>query len=141
MRRFLFLALFVFALAVPALAQDPVKVDAKHYKVESENARVRILRAKYGPGEKSVMHRHPATIAVFLTDGKVRFTYPNGKSEEMEFKAGQTAWRPATKHMPENIGTQEMEVIVIELKTRKAAPKKPGDTGTTTAPAPPAKKP
>jgi len=132
MRRTLFLALFVFGLAAPALAQDAVKVDPQHYKVESENNRVRILRVKYGPGEKSVMHRHPATIAVFLTDGKVKFTYPNGKSEEIEFKAGQTVWRPATKHLPENIGNQEMEVIVIELKTRKPPPKKPTETGTTT---------
>lgn len=134
MRRTLMLALFVLACAVTAFAQDPVKVDSKHYKVESENARVRVLRVKYAPGEKSVMHRHPATVAVFLTDGKVKFTYANGKTEEVEFKAGQTVWRPATKHLPENVGDREMEAIVIELKTRKAAPKKPADTGTTTPP-------
>lgn len=134
MRRAFFLALFVFALAVPALAQDAVKVDSKHYKVESENARVRVLRVKYGPHEKSVMHRHPATIAVFLTDAKVKFTYPDGKTEEREVKAGQTIWSPATKHLPENIGDQEMEVIVIELRSRKPAAKKPADPSTATTP-------
>lgn len=134
MRRTLFVLLFGLACTIPALAQDPVKVDSKHYTVESENARVRILRVKYAPGEKSVMHRHPATIAVFLTDGKVKFTYANGKTEEVEFKAGQTVYRPATKHLPENIGDREMEAIVVELKTRKAVPKKPADTGTTTPP-------
>jgi hypothetical protein len=34
-------------------AEDPVKVDPKHYKVEFENDRVRVVRIKYGPGEKS----------------------------------------------------------------------------------------
>lgn len=41
MRRVLFLALFVLAFAFSVMAQDPVKVDPKHYKVEFENARVR----------------------------------------------------------------------------------------------------
>ena len=42
--------------AKPAKAQpkiqDPVKVDAKHYKVEAQNKKVRVLRVTYGPGEK-----------------------------------------------------------------------------------------
>ena len=134
MRRTLFLALFVLAFAVPALAQDPVKVDAKHYKVESQNARVRVLRIKYAPGEKSVMHRHPAAVAVLLTDGKMKFTYPDGKTEEREMKAGQTLWTPATKHLPENVSDRDVEVLLIELKSRKAAPKKSAVTGTTTPP-------
>jgi hypothetical protein len=31
----------------------------------------RVLRIHYGPHEKSVMHYHPATVAVFLTDVRV----------------------------------------------------------------------
>jgi len=34
------------------MAQDPVKVDSKHYTVEFENAQVRVLRIKVGPHEK-----------------------------------------------------------------------------------------
>jgi hypothetical protein len=36
------------------MAADPVEVDAKHYKVEFENDRVRVFRVSYGPGERSV---------------------------------------------------------------------------------------
>jgi quercetin dioxygenase-like cupin family protein len=64
---------FVF-VTKPALAQDPVKVASKHYKVEVENDQVRALRISYGPHEKGAMHEHPASVAVFLTDGKVKFT-------------------------------------------------------------------
>jgi hypothetical protein len=49
-------------------ADDPVKVDPKHYKVEFENDRVRVLRIRYGAGEKSVMHRPPG-IHCRLPDG------------------------------------------------------------------------
>jgi len=130
MRRIFFLALFVLALAVPSvLAQDPTKVDAKHYKVEFENSKVRIVRVHYGPHEKSVMHRHPDAIAIFQNDGKVKFTYPGGKTEEREMKAGQTLFTPATRHLPENMTDNDMEVILVELKTpRKAAAKKPAGT-------------
>ena len=56
------------------ITDDPVKVDPQHYKVEFENERVRVLRIKYGAGEKSVMHSHPESIAVFLTDAHAKFT-------------------------------------------------------------------
>jgi quercetin dioxygenase-like cupin family protein len=135
MRRTMFLGLFVLALAVPSvLAQDPTKVDSKHYKVEFENSKVRILRVHYGPHEKSVMHRHPDAIAIFQNDGKVKFTYPGGKTEEREMKAGQTLFTPAVRHLPENVTDNDMEVILIELKTakRKPAAAKPASTSAPT---------
>lgn len=98
------------------MAQDPVKVDSKHYTVEFENDQVRVLRAKYAPGEKSVMHGHPASVAVFLTDHHGRFTYPDGKTEEIPAKAGQALFIGPTEHLPENLGSQTLEVLVIELK-------------------------
>ena len=47
--------LAVLALALvttSASAQDPVKVDPKHYKVEFENDQVRVLRIHYGVGNR-----------------------------------------------------------------------------------------
>ena len=117
---------------VGAMAQDPVKVDPKHYKVEVDNNQVRVLRIKYGPHEKSVMHSHPDAVAIFQTDGRVKFTYPGGKTEEREMKAGQTLFTPAVRHLPENLTDNDMEVILVELKTRKPAAKKPASTSTPT---------
>jgi len=134
MRRLFFLTLFVLVLAVPSvLAQDATKVDAKHYKVEFENSKVRILRVHYGAHEKSVMHRHPDAIAIFQNDGKVKFTFPGGKTEEREMKAGQSLFTPAVKHLPENVTDNDMDVILIELKTPKRKPaKKPASTSAPT---------
>jgi quercetin dioxygenase-like cupin family protein len=122
MRRALFVVLFVMAATLPALAQDATKVDSKHYKVEFENSRVRIVRVKYGPHEKSVMHHHPDSVAIFQTDGRVKFTYPNGKTEERDTKAGQTLFTPAVTHLPENLTDGDMEVLLVELKSPKRKP-------------------
>ncbi len=109
---------------VPALlAQDAVKVDPKHYTVVSENDQVRILKVHYGPHEKSVMHSHPATVAVFLTDAKAQFTLPDGKTEQVPTKAGEAQYSASTTHLPENTGDTAMDAIVIELKGTTATAK------------------
>jgi quercetin dioxygenase-like cupin family protein len=110
---------------VPILsAQDAAKVDPKHYTVMSENEHVRILKVHYGPHEKSVMHSHPAGVAVFLTDSKARFTFPDGKTEDVAMKAGDAQYTASTIHLPENIGENGMDVIVIEFKSHAAKPAK-----------------
>jgi hypothetical protein len=112
-----------FASAMPAMAQDPVKVDSKHYKVEFENDQVRVLRITYGPHEKSVMHEHPANVAVFLTDASAKFTMPDGKSVAAQVKSGGVKWDAGGKHLPENVGDKPMEVILVELKGSSHTPK------------------
>jgi quercetin dioxygenase-like cupin family protein len=102
-------------------AQDPTKVDPKHYKAEFENDAVRILRIKYGPGEKSVMHYHPESVVVFLTDQKATFTTPDGKSTEVDAKAGEVKNLPGGPHLPQNISDKPMELILIEFKAKSAA--------------------
>ena len=104
------------AIPQPAFA-DPVKVDPQHYKVEFENEKVRVLRITYGAGEKSVMHGHPSLVAVFLTDGLFKFTYPDGKTEEIETKAGEVRSFPAFAHLPESLSDKPFEAIAVELKT------------------------
>jgi len=115
MRRVLFLTFI--ALAAPmALAQDPVKVDANHYKVMFENDQVRVLRIHYNPKEKSVMHEHPASVVVFLSNSKTRFTLPDGSATTEAGKAGQVRFSEAGKHLPEDIGATPVEAVLVELK-------------------------
>ena len=117
MKPTLWMATLGLLSAAPAYAQDAVAVDPKHYKVEMENDQVRVLRIHYGPGEKSVMHSHPASVAVFLTEGKVKFTTPDGKTQEAGAKPGEVQWEPAGPHLPENVGAKPFELILVELKS------------------------
>lgn len=118
MSKGLALAFFLLCTTSAVMGQDPVKVDSKHYSVEFENAQVRVLRIKVAPGEKSVMHRHPNAVAVFLTDLNGKFTFPDGKTEPVTRKSGDTMWTPAVTHLPENPSDQPFELILVELKSR-----------------------
>src|SRR5450432_1208117 len=108
-------AVAVCLCVAPALwAQDAVKADPKHYSVVSENDQVRILKAHYGPHEKSVMHSHPNVVAVYLTNGKGVFHLPDGTSREFTATAGVADFAPAGTHLPENTGDTAFDVIVVE---------------------------
>jgi beta-alanine degradation protein BauB len=110
-----------------ALAQDPVKVDPGHYKMVFENASVRVLRIDYPAGEKSPMHQHPDAIVIPLAAAKVRFTMPDGKSEDRDMARESALYTPAVTHSPSNIGTGRIDGLLVEFKS--AAP------GTATVPA------
>ncbi|MBZ5582691.1 MAG: cupin domain-containing protein [Acidobacteriia bacterium] len=96
--------------------EDPVRVDSRHYTVEMENEKIRIVRVRYDPHEKSVMHGHPACVAIMLTAGRMRFTYPDGSAEDIDATPGQVMHNPALDHLPENIGDRPFEAILVELK-------------------------
>jgi mannose-6-phosphate isomerase-like protein (cupin superfamily) len=101
------------------MAQDAAKADPERYRVEFENDQVRVLRINYGPHHKGVMHEHPASIAVWVTDAKATITTA-GVTEEVDAKAGDVTWMDATKHQGENTSDQPFEVIQIELKDGSA---------------------
>lgn len=103
-------------LSAAIFAEDAVIADPEHYAVEFENDRVRIIRIKYGPGEKSVMHTHGPHVAVLLSKGVVRMTYPDGTSEDQPAEVGAAGWDDAGEHLPENLSDGPMEVVLIELK-------------------------
>jgi quercetin dioxygenase-like cupin family protein len=64
------------------------------------------------------MHGHPSNVVIFLTDGLLKFTLPDGKTEEAQAKAGQIKWDEQIKHAGENLGDQPFEAIVVELKAK-----------------------
>jgi quercetin dioxygenase-like cupin family protein len=107
------LAVFV---AGAASAQDPVKVDPRHYKVVFENSQVRVLRIHYGPHETSVMHSHPDGVVTYLSDGHMRFQLPGGKTVDSSGKAGTSIWAPGGPHKPTNVGNQPFDAVLVELK-------------------------
>lgn len=102
-----------------ASAQDATVADPDHYKVEVENDQVRIVRVSYGPGERSVMHEHPAHVAVILGDDQLwKTTSEDGETQEVEGALGQVIWAEAGTHLPENPTDRRQEVVLIEIKSR-----------------------
>jgi quercetin dioxygenase-like cupin family protein len=117
-----FLSFLFVALAAAAPAQDPVQV-SPDYKVEIDNAWVRVLRVKHPPHAKISLHEHPASVAVFLTDIREKITGADGQIRNVNGKAGEVGFNEAGKHTEENVSDQPLEAVIIELKS--GAPKSP----------------
>ena len=99
---------------------DAVSADPKHYSVSFENELVRFLRVNYGPGEKSVMHRHSASCVIFLTDQAFNFTLPDGETAPASTPAGALGCGDGNVHLPENTAKEAAEFIMVEFKNREA---------------------
>jgi beta-alanine degradation protein BauB len=93
-----------------------VKVAPDMYKVLLENDAVRVVDFRMKQGAKSEMHSHPQSVAVVLNDQRLRFTFPNGKSEDADLKRGQAVWLDALSHSVENTGTEDAAGVLVELK-------------------------
>jgi hypothetical protein len=107
------LALFA---ATAARAQDPEKVDPQAFAVKLDNAHVRVLDYQSKPGDKEAMHTHPASVVYAISGCHLRYTAPDGKTTEVDVKAGEAQWRDPFSHAVENIGTSECHSIVVEVK-------------------------
>ncbi len=102
--------------ALPAGAQDPMGADAAHHRIEFENEQMRILRFTLAPGEKSVMHEHPCTVVIALTDIDLVVGLPDGREVPARMPQGQVrAMKPAV-HQPENRSGRDVQVLLVEMK-------------------------
>ena len=118
--RFFYAGAMLCLAANFAAAQDPTKVEPKHYKLQFENERVQVVSVHYGPHEKSDMHDHPGGVSVSVTGGHLRFTDQSGKVTEVYAKAGEARWFPPFRHKVENIGDEPYNGVYIGIKGKLA---------------------
>lgn len=116
-----FLTIVAVCLAGNAAAQDPTKVEPKHYKLAFENEYVQVVDVHYGPHEKSALHDHPGGVVVVLTAGHLRFTDDKGKVTEVFSKPGESRWFPPFKHKVENLGDTTYNAVYIGVKEKMSA--------------------
>jgi quercetin dioxygenase-like cupin family protein len=98
------------------MSEDAVRVAPESYKVLFENNDVRVLDVRLKKGVNSQMHSHPKSVVYCLNDSKAKFTFPGGKIDNVDLKAGQTVWLDAVSHSVENTGPDEMRAVLVELK-------------------------
>jgi quercetin dioxygenase-like cupin family protein len=98
-------AVLLLALSCSASAQDPVSLAPALYKVEIDNAWVRVLRLTLGPHAKTPRHSHPPEVLVWVNHDP-----------------GRTLFRPAATEVEENPSDEPVEEIVIELKPNVQTP-------------------
>jgi len=114
-----FCAAVIACLSVnSALAQDPTKVEPKHYRLVFENEKVQVVSVHYGPHEKSELHEHPGGVVVIVTGGHLRFTDQAGKVTETFAKSGEARWFPPFKHKVENLGDEPYNAVYVGIKSK-----------------------
>jgi hypothetical protein len=99
--------------------RDAAEADPRHYEVEYENDQLRVLRVRFGPNEKSVMHSHPGGVVIMLSDCDFTTYLPQGKSRHIMGKSGQVVgFDEPFEHLPENMSKKPFEAIFVEVKER-----------------------
>lgn len=112
---------FLCLATASLLAQDPTKVEPKHYKLDFENDKVQVVSVHYGPHEKSALHEHPGGVVVILTAAHLRFTDEAGKIREVFSKPGEARWYPPFKHRVENLGDTAYDAVYVGIKGLSAS--------------------
>lgn len=99
------------------VAEDAVLAAPDLYTLLMENDEARVIQYRGKPGTMAKMHSHLGAVAVVLKGGTLRFTPPDGKCFEQEFKDGEVVgFYPPEEHTTENVGSTEVEVVIVELK-------------------------
>jgi quercetin dioxygenase-like cupin family protein len=102
--------------APPESYPGAVAADPAHYTVEFENDAVRLLRIRYSPGETSVIHQHPANCSVAISDMSWGMTDAEGERTESTAESGAVTCGEGNVHLPENNGSADNELVLIEFK-------------------------
>ena len=112
-------------LAVPAIAQEKATVPAAKAKASEpqagprplvENDKVKAYEVVSKPGVVNPPRERPARVVRALTDGTMERLYPDGKTEKVEWKAGQVRWFPKENFGNKNIGKSDMKFYIVEPK-------------------------
>src|SRR5262245_28124262 len=111
------LATVCFGCALAACGQDPVQTDPKHFKVEYQDPKTRVVRETLPPGETAPMHSHPERVLVVVRGGKLRINDAAGKSEVFDMKAGDVEHLDPQMHTVTNIGSTVFEEVSTEFVT------------------------
>jgi hypothetical protein len=98
------------------LPRDILRVAPSRVRVDFENDRTRVLRLTLLGGEALPMHDDRAGVLVCIAGCRIRFGTPDGKTQDVELKAGETQWMPDARRVTLNLAAGPVEVLYIESK-------------------------
>lgn len=129
-RRALLCAAVFLHLAAAAPAQDPLVAAPESYKLQFENAWVRVMRVHYAPRAKVPLHDHtrwPAAYVYLNNSGPVIFRHAGWEHPVLTrpaTRAGSFRLSPTTAvnetHEVENPNPVPSDFLRVEFKTRAA---------------------
>jgi len=121
------IAIFVACCSIVTAAQDPTKVAPDSYKIQFENAWIRVFRVHYAPHSKVPTHdhsRYPAGYVYLVDSGPVRFIHTGWDEPVLtrpatkagSFRLSPTRFEGET-HAVENPSDTASDFLRIEIMT------------------------
>ena len=96
--------------------KDALAADPKHYKLELDNDRMRVLRLTLKADETVPVHDDHDALFVCLKECHIRLTRPGGRPQDIHMQTGESRWIYGDTRSEKNLGTQPLEMLVIETK-------------------------
>ena len=101
--------------------KDALAADPKPYRLDFENDRMRVLRLTLKADETAPVHDDRDALFVCIAVGSdkachIRLTPPGGRSQDIHLQAGESRWIYGDTRSEKNLGTQPIEMLVIETK-------------------------
>lgn len=105
-------------------ALDAMVAAPDHHEILLENERVRVLDTRLAPGERTPIHTHASSAALYVmswsdflrrdADGNI---IVDSRSWDRQPALGEALWLPPLPpHSVENVGTADLRLIAVELK-------------------------
>ena len=95
---------------------DPVQASPDNYKTIFENEHVRVMEMSLKAGAKDNQHSHLAETVYFISGGNVKIHLPDGGVVEGDILDGHVMWHEEWTHTVENVGTSDVQAIIVEPK-------------------------
>jgi len=102
--------------------KDALVADPKHYKLEFENDRMRVLRLALKADEAVPVHDDRDALFICIAAGSdkachVRLTKPGDRSsQDIHLQAGESRWIYGDTRSEKNLSSQPLEMLVIETR-------------------------
>ena len=99
-------------------APPTYEADPNVYKVIFEDQKFRVIAATWKAGVTDKAHSHtPPSVGYFVTDCTLRLRSADGKTVEINPKAGGSmAIANTPSHTAENAGSKECQAVLVERK-------------------------
>jgi hypothetical protein len=113
-------------LLVALLASAGVAAAEEAGEVKLDSPKAKAIAVTEAPHKPGAMTSNAARVYVYLDAGKETRTTESGKSETMEFKAGDVRWVPAGTYKEEIVSDQPVRIVKVE--PRRKPPYSQGST-------------
>ncbi len=81
-----------------------------------DNDKVQVVENVRYPGTLAPMHTHKTYIAYFFAPCKLKFTFPDGKTNVKDIPAGKVVWSDGVTHEVEVLGDTALHTLHIQFK-------------------------